>query len=224
MPSRRFKRFVGLTFLVVLIAAAAFLVPTIWFKPWSIDHYYMRTFATFMLQHPMGITGLGILDKTPIRYYADDLDDFSIAFEDKEERFLDRQLAVLRSYDRKGMNRSQNLSADVMEWYLANLDDGKRFRWHGYPVNQLSGIQSGLPEFMMNIHPMKTPRDAEDYIKRVSKFGVAFDQVIEQLDAREQKPLLPDDGVLDGPGERSEERRVGKECWITCRSRWSPYH
>src|SRR3546814_12566787 len=26
-----------------------------------------------------------------------------------------------------------------------------------------------------------------------------------------------------GPG-RSEERRVGKECVSTCRSRWSPYH
>ena len=24
--------------------------------------------------------------------------------------------------------------------------------------------------------------------------------------------------------ERSEERRVGKECTIQCRSRWSPYH
>src|SRR3546814_2631597 len=24
--------------------------------------------------------------------------------------------------------------------------------------------------------------------------------------------------------DRSEERRVGKECVITCRSRWSPYH
>ena len=24
--------------------------------------------------------------------------------------------------------------------------------------------------------------------------------------------------------ERSEERRVGKECSVTCRSRWSPYH
>ena len=23
---------------------------------------------------------------------------------------------------------------------------------------------------------------------------------------------------------RSEERRVGKECSLTCRSRWSPYH
>src|SRR3546814_15029875 len=27
-----------------------------------------------------------------------------------------------------------------------------------------------------------------------------------------------------GKEERSEERRVGKECVGTCRSRWSPYH
>ena len=25
-------------------------------------------------------------------------------------------------------------------------------------------------------------------------------------------------------GDRSEERRVGKECASKCRSRWSPYH
>src|SRR3546814_4859357 len=27
-----------------------------------------------------------------------------------------------------------------------------------------------------------------------------------------------------GAIQRSEERRVGKECVSTCRSRWSPYH
>src|SRR3546814_6602643 len=27
-----------------------------------------------------------------------------------------------------------------------------------------------------------------------------------------------------GISQRSEERRVGKECVSTCRSRWSPYH
>ena len=38
-------------------------------------------------------------------------------------------------------------------------------------------------------------------------------------------------GVMDllwtsggGQSRRSEERRVGKECHTTCRSRWSPYH
>src|SRR3546814_6791909 len=33
--------------------------------------------------------------------------------------------------------------------------------------------------------------------------------------------------TVHGPrriAERSEERRVGKECVSTCRSRWSPYH
>src|SRR3546814_15624283 len=35
-----------------------------------------------------------------------------------------------------------------------------------------------------------------------------------------------DDNIsrLGGPIRRSEERRVGKECVSTCRSRWSPYH
>src|SRR3546814_11577379 len=33
------------------------------------------------------------------------------------------------------------------------------------------------------------------------------------------------DGITNcHAGKRSEERRVGKECVSTCRSRWSPYH
>ena len=31
-------------------------------------------------------------------------------------------------------------------------------------------------------------------------------------------------GKLTSARARSEERRVGKECCGTCRSRWSPYH
>src|SRR3546814_13921085 len=30
--------------------------------------------------------------------------------------------------------------------------------------------------------------------------------------------------LFGGPLQRSEERRVGKECVSTCRSRWSPYN
>src|SRR3546814_9919059 len=30
--------------------------------------------------------------------------------------------------------------------------------------------------------------------------------------------------AVDMKNRRSEERRVGKECVSTCRSRWSPYH
>ena len=44
------------------------------------------------------------------------------------------------------------------------------------------------------------------------------------------KPTLRDKQLFGGGAEvgtvieRSEERRVGKECTSWCRSRWSPYH
>ena len=31
-------------------------------------------------------------------------------------------------------------------------------------------------------------------------------------------------GITPAMAAKSEERRVGKECSLTCRSRWSPYH
>ena len=36
--------------------------------------------------------------------------------------------------------------------------------------------------------------------------------------------LLDELSPRDDAEGRSEERRVGKECRIGCRSRWSPYH
>src|SRR3546814_486779 len=73
------------------------------------------------------------------------------------------------------------------------------------------------------------------------EFGQYADLVRQQLFARGFQPapsqgaatLVVDlgYGISDGrekidtrPGTRSEERRVGKECVSTCRSRWSPYH
>ena len=38
------------------------------------------------------------------------------------------------------------------------------------------------------------------------------------------RTLMTTMGINKFSGVRSEERRVGKECVSTCRSRWSPYH
>src|SRR3546814_13746470 len=49
------------------------------------------------------------------------------------------------------------------------------------------------------------------------------DQLVVEID---MLPLQSVDLASTHSGEepRSEERRVGKECVSTCRSRWSPYH
>src|SRR3546814_17230421 len=46
--------------------------------------------------------------------------------------------------------------------------------------------------------------------------------LLEQLRRLRQSKKLA--GVHSRRHQRSEERRVGKECVSTCRSRWSPYH
>src|SRR3546814_11526146 len=47
----------------------------------------------------------------------------------------------------------------------------------------------------------------------------------DHVDVAGQQVGLQGRGLLDGEdGDRSEERRVGKECVRPCRSRWATYH
>ncbi len=180
-----------------LVAAVVFLVPTIWFKPWSIDHFYARVFVRFAMKHPMLLTQLGVLDRMPFDFHGGRLDDFSVAAMREDAHFAEHQLEILRSYDRARMTPSQRLSCQVLEWFLADQVEGNRFMFHDYPVNQLFGIQSTLPDFMLNQHPLKRRRDAENYLRRVEGFGVAIDQVIEGLRLRGSRGVLPPRFVLD---------------------------
>ena len=195
-------RRLGLAALVAIAALGVFLVPTIWGKPWSIEHFYLRVFAELALERPQLLSRLRILEPWGLDWFTDDLDDQSIEFTDATARLVDRQLARLRSFDRAAQSESQLLSTDVLDSFLALQAEGARFRFHDYPVNQMDGIQNELPDFMLNVHRIASKRDAEAYVARLSKFGVAFDQVIAGLVHRQALGVLPPrfvfERVLDG--------------------------
>ena len=170
---------------------ALFLGPTIWLKPWSLEHYYMRVFVEFAARHPMMMSGLGLLDGTPLDYYSAKLDDFSREAEDADMRFLERQIDILHSYDRTRLAPRQRLSYDVLDWFLTDQAQDARFRDHDYPVNQLFGFQSSMPNFMISTHPLRRPKDADNFIRRVAAFGTAFDQTIVGLRHREAAGVVP---------------------------------
>ena len=43
-------------------------------------------------------------------------------------------------------------------------------------------------------------------------------------DASKAAQVIAGDHKIDAAELEIEERRVGKECHVVCRSRWSPYH
>src|SRR3546814_11299107 len=70
-------------------------------------------------------------------------------------------------------------------------------------------------------------RAAERAIKRGVGLRQVFDMVAQfrQTDMTTPVVLMGYANPIERMGQgRSEERRVGKECVSTCRSRWSPYH
>src|SRR3546814_9578024 len=59
--------------------------------------------------------------------------------------------------------------------------------------------------------------------KGVGKLASKVDDLLTS-EAIRRTAAVTDHLLSLGAPERSEERRVGKECVSTCRSRWSPYH
>ncbi|MCX6035278.1 MAG: DUF885 domain-containing protein, partial [Chloroflexi bacterium] len=176
---------------VIVLLLVWFVIALIWGKPWNIKLLYTRTFLHFALKGPELLTMLGILEKFGLHGHNAKLSDASVANETKMYKWMKRDLALLRSYPRKHQSPGSLLSTDVMDWFLDDLTRTEKFRFHDYPLNQIFGIQSELPNFMMTIHPLVSKLEGRNYVKRLNCFGVKFDQVLEGLKIREEKGVLP---------------------------------
>ena len=187
----------GTLLLLAILALAAFLVNAIWFKPVSSRIFYERVFLEFGLQSPELLSQLRLLEGFGIRGHNAELDDRSQASADQQFAKLKADLATLRSYDRDSMTEAEKLNYDMLEWFMAHQVEGEKWRYHDYPVNQLFGVQSMLPRFMVNTHQLKDKTDAEQYISRLQQFDRVFGQVVEDLNIRAAKGVVPPRFVLE---------------------------
>ena len=69
--------------------------------------------------------------------------------------------------------------------------EGWRWRHHDYPLNQMSGLHSEAPAFLINYHPVDNVADARAYIARLRGMGPLLDQLIANVKVREAKHILP---------------------------------
>jgi uncharacterized protein (DUF885 family) len=206
---RRALRIASFAAAAGLVGLALFLVPTLRGKPWSIEHFYTRVFLEAVLRHPMLLTQLRVLEPYGIRSHNRKLDDFSVAAEREEAEALREDLATLRSYPRDAQSPSQQLSSDVLDWFLEINTEGEPFLLYDYPLNQLDGIQVALPDFLLEVHPQHDARDAEDYVARLALVGAAIDQAIEATRTRAAAGIVPPRFVVERVKQQVETFRAG---------------
>lgn len=180
-----------LRLVLLLVVVVAMLFVHVWFfKPYKIDWFYGRVFGQFALESPQMLSSMRILPPWA-DFYSGKLDDASVAHGDEMAAMIKADLDVLRSYDRESLDPEGKLSYDALEFFLADQVEGDRFRYNDFPVNQMFGVQSNLPNFMAQTHQVNNASDAENYVKRLDLFPQQFSEVLEGLKLREEKGVIP---------------------------------
>lgn len=186
---RTWKFWTGRTLLAILILGGLWLSNLIWFKPFSINHFYEKVFVELVLDSPELTTQLGV----PVIYdwTKDELDDISDAKQWVDFNKSKEDYETLLSYNYDNQSPENQLNTDILGYYMKmNTVEAEPFFYHNYPVNQVFGIQSGLPSMMESAHKLNDVSDIEAYISRLSKFDTKFSQLIEGLKIRESKGII----------------------------------
>jgi uncharacterized protein (DUF885 family) len=190
------KWLAGLLAAVVLLAVLA-VVQVWYFKPFSIDIFFEKAFLKAVVDDPETLSYLRLLEPFGIDFHNDDLTDVSVERQQRLAADTRDALETLHRYDRASLDDNRKLSWDILDWFLQNEVAGEPWMFHNFPVNQLSGIQSELPDFMINIHQINDAETARDYVKRLEKFKWKFGQVLDGLKLRESKGILPPKFAVD---------------------------
>lgn len=193
--NRTWKFWISRSLLIILALGLLWLTNLIWFRPFNIKHYYDRVFIELALDNPELTTSMGI----PVIYdwYKGDLNDISDAKNWESFNKMKEDYETLMSYDFESQSEENKLNSKILAYYLEGLIDGEPFFYHGYPVNQMSGIQSELPSLMVSAHKLRNKSDVEAYISRLSKFDTKFYQLIENLKIQEKKGIIPPRFMID---------------------------
>jgi len=139
-----------------------------------------------------------LLDRSPqqqsylgFRDKYDQWDDISDDYARETQQIVERQWReIQRSVDYERLDEDTKLSYQLFEYNTRLRQQAFRYRFHNYPVDQMNGMQSAVPAFLINIHPSQSDEDMEAYVTRLTGVEALFEQLIVNLKMRAEKGVV----------------------------------
>ena len=199
---KRISKLIGASILAVVLLAATMAAHTWYAKPIFINWFYTRVFAQFAFDNPELLTQMRMLEPMGIRGHNARLADSSPAGTEKAVAKLKADYATLKDYDSSKFTGQDRLSYEILDYFIGTQVRGEPWRYHDFPVNQLFGIQSELPNLMTQFQQVNDETDAAHYLARLALFPRKMDEVIESLKLRETKNIIPPKFVVEKVSEQ----------------------
>ena len=195
---KKILKWFGLLVAVILVAGGSFAAHE-WYadKPFMFRAYLDRVMMKMAFRSPETLTSLGFLESMGIKGHNAHLDDVHPDRTDELLAELKEFGDGLLAYDDEDLDADQRLSKDIALYLTNMLDDAERFRYHNYPANPTSGIQSEFPSFMDSSHQVNTVEDAENYLSRMSELPRKHEQYLLGLKIRENRDIIPPRFVIE---------------------------
>jgi uncharacterized protein (DUF885 family) len=148
------------------------------------NQLFDEIFMNRVMRNPVTQTYLGIKQDYDKWY------DLSEEASARELEFTKADLARLKSIDASQLDEQTQLSLRLYIMDLENEISDHQWRYHSYPVNQMYGVHSQIPAFLINQHSIDTEDEAKAYIARLNGASSLIDQLIEQLKLRADKGII----------------------------------
>ncbi len=180
----------------VLIISGFWLARLLWFKPFSIHHFYERVYIEFLWNDPEALSITGILKPFGLTGHEDKLTDMSPSSVTRMAEIGQRNLDILERYDRNSLSPESVVSFDVMRWFLRTGVQGEPFLFHDYPVTHISGPHIEVPQFLSGAHRIETENDIDNYLSRLKQIDEKFGSLIDGLAKRKAEGLIAPTFIL----------------------------
>ncbi len=154
-------------------------------SPQEITAFLDRLYMEKIQQSPQSMTYLGMRDR-----YGE-WDDISDQAQDKRLQMTKRHLQLVSALDLSMADDSSKLSVKMFIEQANQSIEADQWRYHNYPVNQMRGVHSMIPSFLINQHLIANKEDAQAYIHRIVNASTLLEQLVVQLRARNRKGILP---------------------------------
>lgn len=157
-----------------------------------LNEWFEQKFEEAIARDPMRMTALGRRDR-----YGEWTDP-SRAF-DAESLAIQRATVqeMKEKFDFNKLNDQAKLSWRLAEYELERSELNEPFRDHGYTFNQMFGVQSSIPAFLINQHKVTGLTDAEAYITRLNALPAYLGGHVENARASAEKGIQPPAFVYD---------------------------
>lgn len=168
--------------------------------PQNLTQWLDAQYEEQLLQSPLGLTYLGRSER------KDELDEFTFESFKRKLAWQAASVAEMEAlFDRAALSEAEKLSYDLWKYSFEKTAASEQYFFNGLIFDQMNGIHSYVPTFLINFHTVESAEDFEALIARVNLVESRMADAIEVARKSSANGVIAPYFAMDGVIEQSEK-------------------